>query len=147
MYLTTTIKIKNGLLNYDHRVMYNKYTTLCPCLGCGVVESHLEMAQPTTTKTLTLSSHPRAEKLQVLVGVIYAKHFDGQRARGQIASMQLLQLSSTEFAADGTGLHLLGRKVGSADVSNGAVCLVQIDDTFYAPITASKFLPFYAVSE
>ena len=27
--------------------MYKKYTSLCPPMGCGVVERHLEMAQPT----------------------------------------------------------------------------------------------------
>ena len=27
--------------------MYKKYTTPCPHMGCGVVERHLEMAQPT----------------------------------------------------------------------------------------------------
>ena len=32
---------------YVHRVMYKKYTTPCPHMGCGVVERHLEMAQPT----------------------------------------------------------------------------------------------------
>ena len=42
---------QNGWLKYDHRVMYKKYTTPCPHMGCGVVERHLEMAQPTTKKT------------------------------------------------------------------------------------------------
>ena len=41
---------QNGWLKYDHRVMYKKYTTPCPHMGCGVVERHLEMAQPTKTK-------------------------------------------------------------------------------------------------
>ena len=27
--------------------MYKKYTTAFPSIGCGVVERHLEMAQPT----------------------------------------------------------------------------------------------------
>ena len=31
----------------DHRVMYKKYTTSLPPMGCEVVERHLEMAQPT----------------------------------------------------------------------------------------------------
>ena len=42
-YITSDIKYQNGWLKYDHRVMYKKYTTM----GCGVVERHLDMAQPT----------------------------------------------------------------------------------------------------
>ena len=41
---------QNGWLKYDHRVMYKKYTTPCPHMGCGVVERHLEMAQPKKPK-------------------------------------------------------------------------------------------------
>ena len=39
--------LKNGWLKYDHRIMYKKYTAPCPIYGMGVVERHLEMAQPT----------------------------------------------------------------------------------------------------
>ena len=42
--------LNNGWLKYDHRVMYKKYTTPLPHMGCGLVERHLEMDQPTTTK-------------------------------------------------------------------------------------------------
>ena len=42
-------KYQNGWLKYDHRIMYKKYTTSLPPMGCEVVERHLEMAQPTTT--------------------------------------------------------------------------------------------------
>ena len=40
-------KLKNGWLNFEHRLMYKKYTAPLPSMGCGVVERHLEMAQPT----------------------------------------------------------------------------------------------------
>ena len=39
------VKYRN--LKYDHSLMYKKYTTPCPSMGCGVVERHLEIAQPT----------------------------------------------------------------------------------------------------
>ena len=44
----------NGWLKYDHRLMYKKYTNPCPSMVCGVVERHLEMAQPTTKITKRL---------------------------------------------------------------------------------------------
>ena len=49
-----SFKIKNGWLKYDIRVMYKKYTTPLPIVGCGVVEIHLEMAQPTNKKDRAL---------------------------------------------------------------------------------------------
>ena len=47
---------QNGWLKYDHRVMYKKYTTPCPHMGCGVVERHLEMAQPKKMKFTNIIS-------------------------------------------------------------------------------------------
>ena len=41
-------KWNNGWLKYDHGVMYKKFTLPpCPSMGCGVLERHCEMAQPT----------------------------------------------------------------------------------------------------
>ena len=40
-------KYQNCWLKYNHRVMYKKYTTSLPPMGCEAVERHLEMAQPT----------------------------------------------------------------------------------------------------
>ena len=45
----------NGWLKYDHRLMYKKYTNPCPSMVCGVVERHLEMAQPTTKKSIMIT--------------------------------------------------------------------------------------------
>ena len=47
-------KLKNGWLNFEHRLMYKKYTAPLPSMGCGVVERHLEMAQPTKKLTSQL---------------------------------------------------------------------------------------------
>ena len=49
MYLTTAIKIKNGWVKYDHKLIYVQEVCHSHALfmGCGVVERHLEMAQPT----------------------------------------------------------------------------------------------------
>ena len=55
MYLTTVIKAKNGWLKYDFTVVQEIYYPLALFMGCGVVERHLEMAQP--TKKLHLN-HP-----------------------------------------------------------------------------------------
>ena len=37
----------NGWLKYNHWEMDKNYNTHLPTMGCGVVERHLEMAQPT----------------------------------------------------------------------------------------------------
>ena len=34
--------------------MYKKYTTPCPHIGCGAVERHLEMAQPTKKQKMDI---------------------------------------------------------------------------------------------
>ena len=50
LYLTTVIKAKNGWLKYDFTVVQEIYYPLALFMGCGVVERHLEMAQPTKKK-------------------------------------------------------------------------------------------------
>ena len=45
------------LLKVDHRLTYKKYTAPLPSMGCGAVERHLEMAQPTKKKCFRRSLH------------------------------------------------------------------------------------------
>ena len=50
---------QNGWLKYYHRVMYKMYTTSLPSMGRGVVERHLEMAQPTKKRDKMSLEHAR----------------------------------------------------------------------------------------
>ena len=36
---------QNGWLQYEHGIVYKKYSTPCPPMGCGVVERHVEKAK------------------------------------------------------------------------------------------------------